>query len=196
MSQEMAKRARKFASCLVIVLACAISLIAFSQFRVRCELDEVAELFRATSHGEHAHAGHHHPEAVQSAPQQYQIHVHSNGLEHVRSHAHGASHTHGKDGRAQVAVAHHEHGPANALVHERGGSKQEEACCSSTGFTEFNISKIFSHYSPAFIAAFVQYVIAVVDLVDVSADPSSEFFAKLNAPPPLSPHIPTTILLI
>lgn len=191
MNLQMAKKTTQLASYFIVVLSCAVSLVAFSQFRIRCELGDAAEFFHASGH---SHANHHHSESSQVVSDDAR--GHAQAVSHEYAHAHGIPHSHAKNNHQHAETTQQEHGAASKVANAQKGSKEDDACCSSTGFTEFNVSKSFAHLSPAFITALIQYVIAVLDPVDVSLDLRSELFAKLNAPPPLSPHIPTTILRI
>jgi hypothetical protein len=191
MNLKMAKKTTQLASYFIVVLSCAVSLVAFSQFRIRCELGDAAELFHPTGH---SHANHHHPESSEVASDEAQ--GHAQAVSHEYAHAHGIRHSHAKNSHTHADTTQQEHTAVTKVAHEQKGSKEDDTCCSSTGFTEFNVSKSFAHLSPVFVTALIQYVIAVLDPVDVSLDLRSELFAKLNAPPPLSPHIPTTVLRI
>lgn len=185
MKLKMAKTTTTLAFYFIVILLCAASLVAFSQFRIRCELAEA----QAPSRGGHSHSDHRHSGNTQAASGDQQRDVQG------RTHSHEHSHSHGGHSHSHADTSHH--GPVSKVAHGKTDSKKDDdACCSGTGFTEFNIGKFSAHFSPAFVTAFIGYVVEVLDPTDALFDFRSELFAKLNAPPPISPHIPTTILRI
>lgn len=197
MKLKMAKTTTKLASYFIVVLLCAASLVAFSQFRIRCELGEAAELLQASSRGGHSHSDHHHSGNAQVASDDQQRSVEGRTHSHEHSHSAVTPHSQSEYGHSHADSSHQGQGPISKVAHgKKDPKKDDDACCSNTGFAEFNVGKSSAHFSPAFVTALIRYVVAALDLVDVSLDFRSELFAKLNAPPPISPHIPTTILRI
>jgi len=197
MKLKMAKKTTKLASFyFIVVFLCAMSVVGLSQFRILCELGEAAELLQSSSQlGDGSHEHHQHSSNDQTASKEaHRAHGHAHAHDQGHSHSGDAPHSHSKQSRAHAD--HQGHSSVGNVAHEKKGSQQDDPCCSATGFTEFNVSKSLAHFSPAFVTALIQYVVAVLDPTDIFAERRSEHFAKLNAPPPISLHIPTTILRI
>lgn len=198
MQLKMAKTAIKSALYSTFVLTCVISTVAFAQFRILCEIGDASEFAgqgSSTASRPYDHSVHSHGNSAHTHSKEQPIHSdHEQGAVVVEgssghTHVHGHDHSQSHDSKAA---------PIDVTAHEGTPSTppDDEACCKSTGFIEFNTAKAMSQLAPHFVTALISYVVSIIDPVEFTRDSRSFLLTKLNAPPPLSLHIPTTILRI
>ena len=150
------------------LVMCALPSLAFAQYKILCDLREM----QPHEHGSgatHSHEG-----------------DHGSGHEHSHADAHGHSH--------DAAEHHHEH----ASTEPGDDANPEEECCDNISADLFSAERLTATRPQLdFRVLFAFDAPGACETLTCQVDGRRIFWRDRRAiPPPLSPHIPTTILRI